>query len=590
MEKLINEMEILTCKDLILRRFSIFDVNVCQSKLTHIRPSNNKKTFCSLLFHEPDKIDFEKKVILEHGISEGYCTRFGNKKLFSCLNVTNPLKSDDYICLKINEKLEMKKLYFHTRMMKISDWIFVRQNVFKNPIVSFNFVLSLKSINLLLGSQEKYPKHFLILRCLKIVKNNDKRFFEDCYPPSLKLHINGENFTELLPRKVYHNGDNKEYHLPIPTILNEGLSKLPGIYSEKRNDIYIFGIFMSTEKSTKEMYHELIKTKKVTVQKFEKDLQNIMSPSEDITLNSIVVSLNSSITSRRIKVPFRGRNCNHIIPDDLEDYIKVNFNTENWICKICKHPCTPDDIMIDEFYEDILNKYPKVNQIEFCGESTYKLFNNNRLLISSDSISSENKNLNSTKNVSCGRNTLKRKVDGSIQGFTNENGKRAKHFDKNHISESVEGYIKSNDVPLLNSTTSVNQNSVLKKLDNKHKIMKSVVTEPVSGVNTMPILKNKMPKAVFKDNGTQTANNCCLHQFDTCTRNDKRSFDILNEHIKCNCPVFGELLQGIFDRNKLMANNNLRQGEFVPIKPDYISNNLWEFLNNTTLASLFFEQ
>lgn len=70
---------------------------------------------------------------------------------------------------------------------------------------------------------------------------------------------------------------------------------------------------------------------------------------------STKVSLKCTITSKRIALPARGRDCKHIQCFDLEAYLALNCERGNWRCPVCNKPVLTEDLVIDQYMWAILN-------------------------------------------------------------------------------------------------------------------------------------------------------------------------------------------------------------------------------------------
>lgn len=257
----------------------------------------------------------------------------------------------------------MKKLFFHKIISNISQWILPSVDDSCSTVYLNCELPDYISIDSLISNKNEISSNCLLLRSAKLSSFNDNNELKvDTYPVSMRMYINKTDYTNLLPREVFYSSADKKNRLNVPTILNEALLENSDIiralksftvelrYNKEINDYakFAFALFTSTPISVKELCDEISKREKWDYSKFSEDLNKFMSKSSDIQLEFAKISLLSSTTRKRINIPFRGRYCNHLNPDDLEDYITINKNTEGWKCKICKALCTPDDIFIDE--------------------------------------------------------------------------------------------------------------------------------------------------------------------------------------------------------------------------------------------------
>uniref|UniRef100_A0A0N5CF30 SP-RING-type domain-containing protein n=1 Tax=Strongyloides papillosus TaxID=174720 RepID=A0A0N5CF30_STREA len=384
-----NQLAIKMCKDLILNRFRKIDLYKCLRRINHTASGSRSKLQILLYIILDQHTDDEElvKIILDRGEIMDYGLKTGleidDVRMIPALGFES---SSGYV--EHRDVIDMRRLYFYDDIKRIGGWNYVTVRSIDHN-VSLNFKLpSDLCRKLFLGNgSEMSPQMTFLLRCARIHDGNKTIDApKDDYPVEMELFINNLNVTTLLPREIVYTTSDRKERLSYPTILNEGIkqcredcerSKYLNVRVEfKRNDnknnTYAFGIFSSTQKSVQDLCNEVLSREKISIDEFIDDLQEVMPKSGDIELDCTKISLLSSTTLKRIRIPFRGMNCNHIIPDDLEDYLTFNKGSEKWLCNICKSPCTPDDIMVDEFFEKILHKHPKDDEIFLYNEQRLK--------------------------------------------------------------------------------------------------------------------------------------------------------------------------------------------------------------------------
>uniref|UniRef100_A0AC35U8T0 SP-RING-type domain-containing protein n=1 Tax=Rhabditophanes sp. KR3021 TaxID=114890 RepID=A0AC35U8T0_9BILA len=243
----------------------------------------------------------------------------------------------------------------------------------------------------------------IILRSCAIIEGIMQPLQRDDYPIGLSLHLGTINCTGSLPREIAYSSSDEKKRVSIPTILNDCLPKdiicgkreaefsmsfrTDDKYKKKKK--YAMAVILAEKRSIDEVLNEIESRPKRSVDDFKTEILKFMNADEDILLEKSVVSLSSSITATRIKIPIRGVNCRHLLIDDLREYLQTNEETEKWECLICKKSMKPDDIFIDQYYSDLLSSNKTAMEVELYkdGKITVTKYQDNSSgeeLISSD--------------------------------------------------------------------------------------------------------------------------------------------------------------------------------------------------------------
>ncbi|KAK8788369.1 hypothetical protein V5799_021855 [Amblyomma americanum] len=87
-------------------------------------------------------------------------------------------------------------------------------------------------------------------------------------------------------------------------------------------------------------------------------LRSRSARSEDVVVKDLMVSLLCPLTKTKIRVPGRGIRCRHLQCFDVYSYLDVNECTlyPSWRCPVCRDLVLVQDIRLDLFTLDILNK------------------------------------------------------------------------------------------------------------------------------------------------------------------------------------------------------------------------------------------
>uniref|UniRef100_A0A0K0F9Q9 SP-RING-type domain-containing protein n=1 Tax=Strongyloides venezuelensis TaxID=75913 RepID=A0A0K0F9Q9_STRVS len=642
-EKMSDINDLVRCKELIIYRFKMDDLKYCLNGVSC--NSTGKKDELQRRLRNILEIEKTqrrtKKIILDRGIDMGYIER---TEQGGFVDVPTPkvIPKSMNIVLSHEDNITMKKLYFHKNINNVTGWKIVRTK--DNNQTILNWVLSKDFLKSLIKSKEVGEQigNCFFLRCTKIEQNTQKGPLNDCYPLLMRLQINEEDFTKYLPREICYSSADKKNRLPVPTLLNDPLMKLlQSNYNEGRvkielrfdrdsnkNDTFGFALFTSTSRTVQEICQEITSKKRVTFEKFDGDLRKFMSKSDDVTLECAKISLCSSITYKTIATPFRGKNCNHISPDDLKDYIEINKNSESWLCKICKHICTPDDIMIDEFFTDVLTKHPAVDGIELYPGMKYKLYGGSEILSMNKSTVTEKTKVNEVNFIFIDSDDeFDTPLNGqhfSISQFKNEVNVRKSPIRSNSNTKQIECILIDdssdeeppqkrnrsedishviNGIPLrdISSRMSEPENHITQSviLNSDHDIniqsstdimslRDSFVSSQVTTLNDSLTHPNEIQLSDHNENPSIRSNN-----FNT----TRQAIEKLNEVIQSNCFILDELIKGIVGGDMYNIDRILDQEleigtlpiNHLSLKPMYMNKELKNTSNVDSIIPLFYE-
>ncbi|KFH42437.1 E3 SUMO-protein ligase-like protein [Hapsidospora chrysogenum ATCC 11550] len=79
----------------------------------------------------------------------------------------------------------------------------------------------------------------------------------------------------------------------------------------------------------------------------------------DVVAVSQVLSLKCPLSYMRLEVPCRGTQCSHIQSFDATSYLQLQEQGPQWVCPICNKPVPFEQLAVDEYVKDILQRTPK---------------------------------------------------------------------------------------------------------------------------------------------------------------------------------------------------------------------------------------
>ncbi|KAK6073630.1 MIZ/SP-RING zinc finger [Seiridium cupressi] len=98
-----------------------------------------------------------------------------------------------------------------------------------------------------------------------------------------------------------------------------------------------------------------IKGKKIPKASVLKELTKAAND-PDVVATSQVLSLKCPLTYGRLKNPCRSTMCSHIQCFDVTSYLYLQEQGPQWVCPICNHSATFENLAIDEYVKDILDR------------------------------------------------------------------------------------------------------------------------------------------------------------------------------------------------------------------------------------------
>ncbi|CEF64627.1 Zinc finger, MIZ-type domain-containing protein [Strongyloides ratti] len=238
----------------------------------------------------------------------------------------------------------------------------------------------------------------IILRYISNSTNDES--YSEKYPLDMEIFINDRNYTKLLPKLEEKNiPADFDRRVSYPTIITPAIINGYESSSQEKNDLissclfrvfirypletgrrshvnnkhFYFKIAFCLKNSPKAIINKLLKLSMLETKTFVMNIIKEFKPYEE----SMVIPLLSPTTKNNIILPFRGKYCEHLFPDDLECYLNQNVGNEEFLCRFCGNKCTPDDIFIDEYYYDILEKNPKITKIEVFKSGKYNVLETN---------------------------------------------------------------------------------------------------------------------------------------------------------------------------------------------------------------------
>lgn len=249
---------------------------------------------------------------------------------------------------------------------------------------SFSFSLNTEQINDILNHRSLQAGKF------EHVKQVHLRFGyyehscqKDILPPNLVVNINQK--PAQLPTPKPTSKPNADIIRPGRSIDITHLIRLAPNMGNKvdlnwtntdANKTHCVGVFFFKKVSVKSLI-DYLKAKKTIdgelTKKMVREKLQISDSDFEIETNYYKVSLLCPLMKFRIQIPTRATSCKHIQCFDLESYLMMNEKKPTWLCPVCDQYTPFDSLLIDSLFQDILNKCPDIEDVQFNADAQWSI-------------------------------------------------------------------------------------------------------------------------------------------------------------------------------------------------------------------------
>lgn len=211
------------------------------------------------------------------------------------------------------------------------------------------------------------------LSCLELTSEMDKTNLQHRWPMNATLTVNRSHIT--LQQKHAQDGKIKTKALKerpanIQSFLKAGTNtfRLSGEPNLAHGD-WPSGICITLvrQREISELVTRVRERNFFTTEDTRKKIKKLYNADADIVTEKMTVSLKCPLSLKRIKVPARGRDCNHLGCFDVENYLQYQRDARyaQWKCIICNNgPLMLKSIVVDEWMEDILLKCKEHDNVD----------------------------------------------------------------------------------------------------------------------------------------------------------------------------------------------------------------------------------
>ncbi|KAK2681665.1 PINIT domain superfamily [Fusarium oxysporum f. sp. vasinfectum] len=110
--------------------------------------------------------------------------------------------------------------------------------------------------------------------------------------------------------------------------------------------------------SVEQLAERIANGKKISIDSVKQEL-NAKAQDPDVVATSQVLSLKCPLSYMRLALPCRGLSCTHLQCFDATSYLQLQEQGPQWQCPICNKSATFEQLAVDAYVKDILEKTPK---------------------------------------------------------------------------------------------------------------------------------------------------------------------------------------------------------------------------------------
>ncbi|XP_057324410.1 E3 SUMO-protein ligase PIAS4-A-like [Microplitis mediator] len=225
----------------------------------------------------------------------------------------------------------------------------------------------------------EYKNRILMRFCLD--KNTNQ--LEDKFPLGLRIKVNKHH----VPLDVTFEDwvSMKSRPIDISTFVQQKSKKYTNkiiinwLDDKRKNNRYAVAIYLVHKTTSDDLFDQLKTmgprnsdyTRRLIVEKLNEDAEG------EIATTDLRVSLVCPIGKIRMSTPCRTSGCTHFQCFDGLLFLKMNELKAKWNCPICNKPTSYDDLVIDDYFNEILSSSklkPDVNEVQLFKDGSWDNF------------------------------------------------------------------------------------------------------------------------------------------------------------------------------------------------------------------------
>jgi len=197
----------------------------------------------------------------------------------------------------------------------------------------------------------------------------------DEFPPNLNVHVNGKMVQ--LPNPIPTNKPGVEPKRPPKPVNITPQCKLSPIlpntigvkWAAEYGKGWVIAISLVLKLTSDDLLDRL-KKKGTREPAYTKNLikEKLNNDDEDVAMDSLKVTLTCPLGKMRMRVPCRPATCNHMQCFDASTFLQMNERKPTWNCPVCDKKALYDDLLIDGYFQEILDSKETADENEIMLE------------------------------------------------------------------------------------------------------------------------------------------------------------------------------------------------------------------------------
>ncbi|KAK9331067.1 PINIT domain-containing protein [Lipomyces starkeyi] len=208
------------------------------------------------------------------------------------------------------------------------------------------------------------------------------------FPQSMEIRVNGKVVQANLRGLKNKPGTAKPADLTdyiAKDTMTRNMVEVIYAYTRQR---YTVTLHMARKRSVQDIVTRIIAGKRLAKETVMEQITKNHGDDDDddIVATSSIVSLKCPLSFGRIQVPIRTIRCSHVQCFDATSYIQLQEQAPTWQCPICNVYAPIEDIVVDNYFDEILKHTSKsVESIEIDPSGVWRVPEQNGAADDSDS-------------------------------------------------------------------------------------------------------------------------------------------------------------------------------------------------------------